>query len=86
MPTKGNWKARYSGPFHTGVCTCGHAWSDHHLGCVANQDYLDQTKENYVPQECEYWGFNEMGGKDREGKDHCHRYTDEKESTDAKNP
>ena len=35
----------------------------------------------YVPQECEQYGFNEVGGKKyneetEKYEDHCHQYTD----------
>ena len=30
----------------------------------------------YIPQECEYYGSNEMGGRDKDGNDHCHGYVD----------
>lgn len=30
----------------------------------------------YVPEECEHFGFNEMGGKGPNGKDHCYQYED----------
>ena len=47
-----------------------------------NQDYSKQTGEAYVPQECEHFGFNEVGGLEYvDGKwiDHCQDYRDEKE-------
>ena len=69
-------KPRYSGPDRTGICTCGHSWEDHHLGIVMNQDYYDATKEAYVPQECEFFGFNESGGLDENGEPHCFTYKD----------
>ena len=68
--------AKYSGPNRTGVCICGHSWDRHHLGCVARQEYVDQTGEYYIPQECEEYGHNEMGGLDAAGKDHCFGYVD----------
>ena len=55
---------------------CGHSWHDHHLGIVMRQDYADETGESYIPQECEFYGFNEMGGLDAEGNEHCHKYVD----------
>jgi len=51
----------YSGPSRSGVCVCGHKWDDHHLGVVMNLDYADDTQEAYLPQECEFFGSNEMG-------------------------
>ena len=36
----------------------------------------DGGEEYYIPQECEVFGFNEMGGLDAEGKDHCYGYKD----------
>lgn len=70
---------RYSGPRRSGICVCGHSWEQHHCGMVMNEDYLKQTGEIYVPQECEAHGFNETGGLDAEGRDHCHQYRDSKE-------
>ncbi len=50
-----------------------------------NREYADATKEAYLPQECEFYGFNEMGGLkpvdgDPYGKweDHCQSYKDQK--------
>ena len=67
---------RYSGPNRCGTCICGHTWENHHLGVVLNEDYRNATGEAYLPQECEAFGFNETGGLDAEGKDHCHKYRD----------
>jgi hypothetical protein len=74
-----DWKPRYSGPDRSGICICGHRWDDHHLGVVMNLPYYEKTGEEYVPQECEYFGFNEMGGmENKDGKwiEHCGRYRD----------
>lgn len=68
---------RYSGPNCSGTCNCGHSWEDHHLGVVLNEDYRQQTGEAYIPQECEFFGWNETGGLGADGKDHCHGYRDE---------
>ena len=73
------WKPRYSGPGHTGICVCGHGWADHHLGLVMNPAYVEATGENYIPQECDFYGCNEEGGLDLEGKAHCFEYRDEGE-------
>ena len=73
-------KGRYSGPGRVGICICGHSWEYHHLGVVMNQEYGDATGEAYVPQECEFFGFNETGGLKYEGGDwvdHCQRYKDQ---------
>ena len=69
-------KPRYSGPNCSGICVCGHPWRKHHLSCVMRQEYIDATGEVYVPDECLFYGFNEMGGKDEEGKEHCWKYRD----------
>ena len=69
-------KPRYSGPGATGVCVCGHRWDNHHLGIVMNMDYRDATGEGYLPEECEFYGFNETGGLDQDGNPHCDRYRD----------
>ena len=71
-----NWKPRYSGPERSGICKCGHSWEIHHLGCVMNSEYFELTQESYVPEECEFFGFNETGGLDAEGNNHCQRYRD----------
>lgn len=68
---------RYSGPGRSGICVCGHKWEEHHLGVVLNPEYVNETGEAYIPQECEHFGFNEGGGLDAEGEEHCHRYRDE---------
>lgn len=73
--------AVYSGPGRTGRCICGHSWEDHHLGMIMNEEWSaprsNGVVEIYLPQECEYYGSNEDGGLDADGKDHCHRYRDE---------
>lgn len=73
------YKPRYSGPERSGICICGCSWDRHHLGLVARQEYIDQTNEGYIPQECENFGFNECGGMKLEGDiwvNHCSRYQD----------
>ncbi len=48
-----------------------------------NPDYLAQTGEGYLPQECEAYGFNEVGGmkfEDGEWVEHCHQYRDTMEN------
>lgn len=70
------YKPKYSGPNRSGVCICGHKWTRHHLGMVMRQEYIDATHEGYIPQECEHFGFNEMGGLDEEGNEHCFGYKD----------
>ena len=71
------YESRYSGPNRSGICVCGHKWEEHHLGIVMNPDYVKGTKEGYIPDECEHYGFNEVGGKeykDGEWVDHCQSY------------
>ncbi len=70
---------RYSGPNRTGMCICGHSWDHHHLGVVVRKEYVDETNESYVPQECEHYGHNEFGGLDAHGNTHCFGYMDTKE-------
>ena len=72
---------RYSGPGKSGICVCGCKWDDHHLCMVVRQDYLDATQEQYIPDECCRYGFNEGGGmkynkETGEWEDHCHGYED----------
>lgn len=70
------YQPRYSGPGKSGICVCGHSWQEHHLGFVLNEDYIRQTGEIYIPQECEAFGWNEDGGLDEDGNDHCFGYQD----------
>ena len=73
------YEPRYSGPNNIGICICGHSWQEHHLSVVMNAEYREATGEAYFPEECEHFGFNEMGGMEyKDGKwiDHCHRYKD----------
>ena len=49
---------------------------------VLNRVYLDATGEVYIPQECEHYGSNEMGGLDNEGRAHCDRYEDDAGATE----
>jgi hypothetical protein len=75
----GDFKPRYSGPHCSGICVCGHSWERHHLGVVMNEEFYAATGESYVPQECEFFGFNETGGLElANGKwvDHCQHYKD----------
>ncbi len=75
-----SWQPRYSGPNRSGMCICGCPWDKHHLGMVMREEYAKATKEGYIPQECEAFGFNEVGGMKMNDfdvwEDHCHRYKD----------
>ena len=77
---KADFRLRYSGPGKTGICKCGHKWDEHHLGIVLNKEYFKATGESYVPQECEYYGCNELGGMmpgpDGKWVAHCGCYVD----------
>ena len=72
----------YSGPSRSGICVCGHSWEEHHLGMVVRpgatkvKDGDWEGREGYIPQECEYYGNNEMGGLDESGEGHCFGYVD----------
>lgn len=75
---------RYSGPNRSGICICGHSWNEHHLCCVMRQEYIDETGEGYLPDECCHYGSNEVGGMkydDEAGEwvDHCRGYKDSKD-------
>jgi len=79
-------KPRYSGPNRSGMCVCGCSWDDHHLNTVMNQEYFKATGESYAPDECEAFGFNEVGGMmfvNGEWVDHCHRYKDTMEDNNG---
>jgi hypothetical protein len=71
-----HWTPRYSGPGKSGICRCGHRYTTHHCGIVMNDDYYRQTGETVVPGECEFYGCNEFGGLDADGKLHCGNYVD----------
>lgn len=77
---KREYTSKYSGPLNSGICVCGHSWEEHHLGLVMNRDYIMATGEGYIPQECEYYGCNEIGGMmwDKDGMlvEHCMGYVD----------
>ena len=62
--------------YYSGICMCGHSWEDHHLNAVLNEDWFKATGESTFPDECEFYGCNEDGGKDEHGEDHCQRYVD----------
>jgi Icc-related predicted phosphoesterase len=59
---------------YSGVCICGHSYEDHHLGI--RQDDHPADWPPYVPQECEYYGCNELGGRGPDGEPHCGHYID----------
>ena len=47
------------------------------------REYVEQTNESYIPQECEFYGFNEVGGlmlEKGEWVEHCSGYKDSGES------
>jgi len=78
------YQPRYSGPNRSGICVCGHPWDEHHLGIIMNEEYRNDNHEAYLPEECEHYGFNEMGGRmptpDGSWINHCHRYRDTMET------
>ena len=72
---------KYTKKIYSGICICGHSWEDHHLGIVMNEDYRKATGEAYFPEECEFYGFNESGGLDSWGRNHCFKYKDKDDQT-----
>lgn len=66
----------------SGICKCGHSWEDHHLGAIINANTIKEMQEKFpkhpywIPQECEFFGCNEDGGKDEHGEEHCYNYVD----------
>ena len=44
-------------------CRCGHTLEDHHISWWAGGGRL--------VEECEFFGFNEDGGKNLDGSEHC---------------
>lgn len=74
-------KPVYSGSECSGMCVCGCPWNYHHLCIVMNADYVKETGEAYIPDECTNYGFNEVGGMKYnnatdEWEDHCFGYKD----------
>ncbi len=69
----------------SGICVCGHKWDNHHLGMIVKPEYVETTSgpEHYIPQECEAFGNNEMGGLDKDGNVHCFGYKDKNEVDDV---
>lgn len=65
---------------YSGICICGHTWEKHHLCCVVRLEAYNWCVANnhppYIPCECEYYGCNEMGGRDKNGEPHCFGYVD----------
>ena len=43
---------------------------------VMRKEYFDATGEGSIAGECLAFGFNEMGGLDRDGNPHCFGYVD----------
>jgi hypothetical protein len=69
----------YPPQYFSGICRCGHAFEDHHLGLILNEDVLRDlptAHPRYRAQECEYYDCNEGGGMGPDGHDHCHHYVD----------
>ncbi len=78
---------KYSGPNRSGICVCGCKWDRHHLGLVAQQYYIDATKEGYILGECCAFGHNETGGlkynnEIEEWEPHCFGYKDTLDTTE----
>lgn len=74
-------EARYSGEGKSGICICGCSWQKHHLCMKMRKDPTDRTEEQYIPDECCAFGFNEVGGmkfnsETEEWEDHCFGYRD----------
>jgi hypothetical protein len=60
---------------YSGVCLCGHSYSDHHCCCVMNP-VAAMIMSSIVPDTCCYFGCNEFEGVDENGNDHCWGYVD----------
>ena len=49
---------------------------------ICNVEYWDELHKKYpdhppyIPEECEFYGFNERGGLDADGNKHCGQYKD----------
>lgn len=54
---------------------CGHNYEDHHLSMVANPEAY-AVMGPYFPDECLFFGANESGGLDENGRVHCMCYVD----------
>lgn len=67
--------SRFKKQIISGMCICGHKWDRHHLGMIVNPEAYEIMGPSYA-QECEAFGFNETGGLNPDGSDHCHHYID----------
>lgn len=73
-------KDKYPWLIQTGICQCGHSYEEHHLSVIMNEDTMREIAAinpehpPYLPGECEHFGFNECGGRDRDGNEHCYQY------------
>lgn len=76
--------SRFKKQKFSGICICGHTFDQHHLGIVANAEAFE-IMGGYYAQECEAYGFNEMGGLGPGGVDHCHHYIDKDDKERIKN-
>ncbi len=68
---------------YSGVCLCGHSYEEHHFSIVANSE-ASGTMGDYLPKECEFFGFDENGGLDEDGNEHCRHYVDAEDPDPAR--
>ena len=70
---------RHSNPkpiVYSGMCLCGHSVSSHHCCCVMDP-YAAKVLGDVVPDECNHFGSNELGGLDEAGELHCAGFVDQ---------
>ncbi len=64
---------------YTGICECGHNFSEHHHGVIMNVDslYYPLQVNGVIGQECEHNGFNGEKWADEDGSIcRCNSYVD----------
>jgi hypothetical protein len=71
--------ARRLGYEFSGVCRCGHKFSEHHNAMLLNTEHvltLPPGSKPFIGEECEFYGSGEDSSFGPDGRPHCHRYVD----------
>lgn len=76
------WVQGWLKTIYSGTCLCGHQAEDHHLMIVQDPEVAEAIGP-YGAQECEFYGCNEEGALDEEGRLHCGHYVDVEEPDES---
>ena len=63
----------------SGMCCCGHKFSEHHNAMLLSAEHLltlPPGSRPFVGEECESYGSGEDSSFGPDGRTHCHRYVD----------